>query len=301
MHITPYDPSMVVDLTSHFNAAVAGVPHCYPADPTEMETALTPAPQGDDKHLAAESVIVARRHGAILGFAHFGIRKVDENDPERTGIIRFLHFERGQRAVGQALLEAVEEDLRQQQIDRINAFSQRYRYRLYGFNHAYLSNHLDHVEALLGYNEYEKVGGEVFLDSINYIPQPPATIDLKFDMALEWIDGPGARRDMTLRAADGDRQLGECKSVSCQTFSRNEALKDWHFCDWLGVEEEVQGKGLGRYLLQQARLEMHRAGYRHAGISTAWKNYRAFQFYSNDGYRLSDWTYAWEKVSRDPA
>ena len=72
-------------------------------------------------------------------------------------------------------------------------------------------------------------------------------------------------------------------------------LKDWHFCNWLGVEEEVQGKGLGRYLLQQARLEMHTVGYRHAGISTAWKNYRAFQFYSNDGYRLSDWTYAWEK------
>ena len=224
MHITPYDSAMAVELTSHFNAAVAGVPHCYPVDPTEMETALTPAAQGDDKHLEAESVIAARNGDDICGFAHFGIRNGDERNPERTGIIRFLHFERGQRAVGQALLEAIEDDLRQQQIDRINAFSQAYRYRFYGFNHAYLSNQLDHVEALLGYNEYEKAGGEVFLDSINYIPQPPATIDLQFDIALEWLDGPGARQDLTLRAVDGDRQLGECQSVSCQTFSRVEAL-----------------------------------------------------------------------------
>jgi GNAT superfamily N-acetyltransferase len=295
VQIISYDAFMAVELTNHFNAAVAGVPHCYPVESSEMETALTPAAQGDDKHLEAESVIVARSNGAIFGFAHFGIRNGDEKNPERTGIIRFLHFERGQRAVGQALLEAVQDDLRQHQVDRINAFSQRYRYRFYGFNHAYLSNHLDHVEALLGYNEYEKAGGEVFLDSINYIPQPPASINLQFDIAVEWIDGPGARQDLTLRAVDGDRQLGECQSVSCQTFSRNEALKDWHFCNWLGVEEEIQGKGLGRHLLQQARLELHKVGYRHAGISTAWQNYRAFQFYSNDGYRLSDWTYAWAK------
>ena len=211
----------------------------------------------------------------LAGSAHYGISRGNERDPESLGILRFLHFERGRRAIGQALLEAVEDDLRRQQIDRINVFPQSYRYRFYSFNHAYLSVHLDHVEALLGYNGYEKVGGEVFLDSVDYRPDPPKEIDLQFDIALEWIDGQGERQDLTLRAANGDTQLGECQSVSCQTFSRTEALKDWHFCNWLAVEEEVQGKGLGRFLLQQARFELHKVGYRHAGISTAWKNYRA--------------------------
>ena len=50
-------------------------------------------------------------------------------------------------------------------------------------------------------------------------------------------------------------------------------------------------QGLGRYLLQRALREMHGAGYRHAAISTHWRNYRAFLFYSNYGYRVVDWTY----------
>ena len=65
---------------------------------------------------------------------------------------------------------------------------------------------------------------------------------------------------------------------------------------WLGVNDEFQGRGLGRYLLQYALHEMHKIGYRHAVISTDWENYRAFLFYSNCGYRVSDWTYAYSKT-----
>ena len=295
MQIVPYAPSMAGDLTRHFNSAVANVPHCYPVEIAEMEAAVASALAGDTTNQLESETLIAGGDGDIAGFAHFGISSGNEQAPESIGVIRFFHFERGRRVVGQALLEAVEDDLRRQQIDRINVFPQSYRYRFYSFNHAYLSVHLDHVEALLGHNGYETVGGEVFLDSVDYNPDPPREIDLQFDIALEWIDGQGERQDLTLRAANGDTQLGECQSVSCQTFSRTEALNDWHFCNWLEVEEDVQGKGLGRFLLQQARLELHKVGYRHAGISTAWKNYRAFQFYSNDGYRMSDWTYAWEK------
>ena len=120
-------------------------------------------------------------------------------------------------------------------------------------------------------------------------------VDLPFDIALEWKDGPGKRQDLVVRARQGEKELGECQSRSCAAFSSEKSLEDWHFCDWLGVEEEVQGKGLGRYLLERARLELHAVGYRHAGISTSWVNYRAFQFYSNYGYRVVDWTYAWGK------
>lgn len=35
--------------------------------------------------------------------------------------------------------------------------------------------------------------------------------------------------------------------------------------------------------------------YRPAAISTNLKNYRAFRFYSNYGYRAIDYTYAWDK------
>ncbi len=81
------------------------------------------------------------------------------------------------------------------------------------------------------------------------------------------------------------------------TFNTSQAWpSDWSFCNWLWIEEQLQGRGLGRFLLRRARLELHRVGYRHAGISTAWDNHRALLFYSNDGYRFVDWTYLWSKA-----
>ena len=61
------------------------------------------------------------------------------------------------------------------------------------------------------------------------------------------------------------------------------------------MDEPLQGRGLGRYLLQRAMKEMHAKGYRHAAISTWWRNYRAFLFYSNYGFRAADWTYAFRR------
>ena len=43
-------------------------------------------------------------------------------------------------------------------------------------------------------------------------------------------------------------------------------------------------------------LEMRGVGYRHSAISTAADNHRAFLFYSNVGYHVSDWTFGLEKV-----
>ena len=56
----------------------------------------------------------------------------------------------------------------------------------------------------------------------------------------------------------------------------------------LGIEDEFQGQGLGRYLLQHALQEMHKVGYRHAAISSGLDNHRAFLFYNNCGYRVVD-------------
>jgi GNAT superfamily N-acetyltransferase len=105
----------------------------------------------------------------------------------------------------------------------------------------------------------------------------------------------GKRPDLVVRAHQEEKHLGACTSLSCAAFSRDAALEDWHFCDGLDIIAEMQGRGLGRHLLERARLEMHAVGYRHAGISTSLSNYRAFQFYSNYGYRVVDHTYGWDK------
>lgn len=77
-----------------------------------------------------------------------------------------------------------------------------------------------------------------------------------------------------------------------ESFYRAKESQDSFFTKWLGVEEEYQGKGLGRYLLQRTLNEMYKVGYRNAFISTNVINYRAQLFYSNFGYKVTDTAYA---------
>ena len=112
---------------------------------------------------------------------------------------------------------------------------------------------------------------------------------------MDWEDGRGEHPNCTVKAYRGDEQVGICESVCGGEFSSHPEAQDWLHTVWLGVEDEFQGQGLGRYLLQYALEETKKIGYRHAAISTAWENYRAFLFYSNCGYRTVDWTYGFVK------
>ena len=100
---------------------------------------------------------------------------------------------------------------------------------------------------------------------------------------------------MKVVAHSGGKQIGECESVSCGEYSDAREAQDWLFTTVLNVEGPQQGKGLGRRLLWRALVEAREAGYRHAAISTAWDNHRAFLFYSNFGYHVVDWTYGYGK------
>ena len=100
-------------------------------------------------------------NGAVQAFIHVGIGQVwdHEEKKEDTGIIRFLGYERGARHIGQTVLEKAEDYLKTYNIAKIFAFSQDYRYRFYHFSHAYLSDALDQVQGLLGFNGYRRCAG----------------------------------------------------------------------------------------------------------------------------------------------
>jgi ribosomal protein S18 acetylase RimI-like enzyme len=96
-----------------------------------------------------------------------------------------------------------------------------------------------------------------------------------------------------VHAHQGSNHVGICQCVSCGGYTAAPEAQDWCFTKWLGISDELQGRGLGRHLLQRALLELRGAGYQHAAISTARDNYRAALFYTNLGYRVIDWTYAY--------
>ena len=298
MEVLPYEPAMLTDVAAVYNGAIRDVPHCYPVSVEDLEPALAGAaggPLGHD-HVRSEAVWVARAGGSVLGLMHVGVghEPVDSHEgarPPDRGIVRFFWYARGCRSAGQALLRTAHEHLRQQQMTRVEAFSSCFRYPFYYMDHANLSDRLDQVRALLQLNGYEPYDGEAFFDWPDYVPVEPAASDVRVEFSLDFQEKGGARPSLTVHARRDGNVIGDCICASGGEFSRADEAQDWLFVKWLGVNDEYQGAGLGRQLLQHALKEMHAVGYRHAAISTDWKNYRAFVFYSNYGFRAVDWTY----------
>ena len=299
MEIIQYTPDMQTPVTQFYNRLTTDVPHCYPVKEQEFATAIrgVTTSRADKKEggLDSETAFVAMVKGAVQAYIHVGIGQVGDNREVDIGVIRFLGYERGARHVGQAVLEKAETYLKTYNISRIYAFSQDCRYRFYHFEHAYLSDALDQVQALLGFNGYRRSAGEVFLDWENYAVTPMPS-SLPVTLSVDWEQGRGEHPNCTVKAHRDGEQVGICESVCGGEFSSHPDAQDWLHTVWLGIEDEFQGQGLGRYLLQYALQEMHKVGYRHAAISTAWDNHRAFLFYSNCGYQVVDWTYGYEKV-----
>ena len=300
MEIFQYTPNMQAPVTQFYNRLTANVPHCYPVTEEEFATAVRGVTTGKaDKNeggLDSETAFVAITEGAVQAFIHVGLGQIRDED---IGIIRFLGYDRGARHAGQAVLERVEAYLKAFNVTRIFAFRSNCRYHFYHFEYAYLSDALDQVQALLGFNGYHRYNGWVFLDWENYsvTPIPP---NLSVTFSVDWLQERGQRPNSIIKAHRDGEQVGLCESVSGGEYSSHTYAQDWLHTVYLEVEDEFQGQGLGRYLLQYALQEMHKVGYRHAVISTGWDDYRALLFYSNCGYRVVDWTYGYEKVLSEP-
>ena len=298
MEIVQYTPDLQAPITQFYNHLTVNVPHCYAVKEAEFATAIRGVTTGkaDKKEggVDSETAFVAMVNGAPQAFIHVGLGQIGDNREVDIGVIRFMGYERGARQAGQAVLEKAETYLKTFNVSKIFAFSQDCRYRFYHFDHAYLSDALDQVQALLGYNGYRRSEGEVFLDWEDYSVTPIPS-SLPVTLSTDWTDGRGQFPNCTVRAFQDDKEVGECWSVSGGEFSSHPDAQNWLHTTWLGIEDEFQGQGLGRYLLQYELQEMHKVGYRHAAISTAWDNHRAFLFYSNCGYRTVDWTYEFVK------
>jgi len=298
MEILQYTPDMQAPLTQFYNRMTINVPKCYPVTEEELATAIRGVTTGkaDKKEggLDSETAFVAMTNSTVQAFIHVGIGQIGDNREEDIGVIRFFAYERGARRIGQAMLEKAEAHLKGCNISQIFAFPQDCRYRFYHFDHAYLSDALDQVQGLLGFNGYHRSSGEVFLDWEDYSVTPVPS-SLPVTLSVEWKDGRGQLPNCTVLAHQNGEQVGICESLCGGEFSSHVDAQAWLHTVWLGIEDDFQGQGLGRYLLQYALQEMHKVGYRHAAISTAWDNHRAFLFYSNCGYRTVDWTYEFVK------
>lgn len=293
---------LIRDLVKLYNEAIRHIPHCYPVGRREFATALAPAMGGaPDVTRHDEAILAAMESSELLGFVHMAIGKPELSDDEAlpepdAGLLRFLWYRPGSRHAGEALLDAAEEYWSQRHIQTVAGFLHQHNYNFYHLPPARLSDRIGHIGALLGIRGYEIVTGGVFLDWRNFsVPtQTPDPWPVTYE--VEHVEHSTTRPGITLRAFLEGQQIGIGVSVSCAERSHARRAQEWLYTEWLDVEVAYQGRGLGRALLQRTLHEARKLGYRHAVISTGWRNYRAYSFFTNFGYRVSDWTYAWTRA-----
>ncbi len=296
MEIVRYTVDLQTPVTQFYNRLTINVPHCYPVKVEEFAAAVHGVTTGkankDEGGVDSETAFIAMVNGTVQAFIHVGLLQVRD---ENVGIIRFFGYERGARRAGQAALERAEAHLKAFNVPRIFAFRGKRRYRFYHFEYAFLSDALDHVQALLGFNGYHCCNGWVFLDWENY-DVTPISAPIPVTLSVDWEEGFGQRPNSIIKVYRDEEQIGLCESVSGGAYSSHPDAQDWFHTVYLEIDDAFQGQGLGRYLLQYALQKMKKIGYRHAAISTGWDDYRALLFYSNCGYQVTDWTYGYEKV-----
>ena len=301
MEVIQYTPDLLESITDFYNNLIHNVPYCYPVSIGKFESVLqginaNPEDSEDDE-LKEETVYIVINKGIIEAYIHIGI-ETDEDEKEYGGIIKFFGYKRGSREAGQIILKKAEDFLRKNNATRIYAFSKQYQYPIYHYRYAHLSNTLDHIEALFGMNGFTRCSGQVFLDWKNYIVNPTQST-IPIELKLDWKDGRGRLQNCNLTAYIDGEEIGQCWTNSCGEFTDHQEIQDWVYIDWLGIEEEYQGQGLGKYLLEYTLQELNKVGYKHTTLSTSWDNHLAFLLYTNLGYRVMDWTYGYEKTFKE--
>jgi GNAT superfamily N-acetyltransferase len=290
---------MAAAVAQCYNDVVAGAPYCE-AVGGEWFFDLSRLSRSP---LVREEILVARDCGEIVGFAHLGVAAPATEEwhvKGEPGVIRFLAYRRGERAVGARLLEAAERWLQERDCTWIVAEDCRYLYPFYHVPFAHISEKITHLTPLFGMAGYAVYESEVLFEWRDFEPPTLPRPDPGIEAVPEWRDqvatfGPG----VVCYARQGEKTMGECQVARLGSKEQSPELADWCFCTSLYIADAYQGRGLGKWLLLLSLRAMREHGIRHAMVSTEWNNYRAYLLYSNYGFAFMDRTFSFRKELPD--
>ena len=296
LEIVPFEPEMAEAVARCYSEVAAPAPFCeavgggWFAELKKLER----------QPLAEEQVLVAVAEGEVVGFAHMGLARPATDDwhcKGEPGVIRFLAYRVRERAVGAALLEAAEGWLRERGRPTIVAGHCNFMYPFYHLPFSHISERMAHVPPLFGMAGYEVEESEVFFAWEDFEAPEVERPEVEVEIVGGWQKqvsefGPGVE----LRVLREGKRVGVCEIPTLGSDEWRPELKEWCFCTGLHVDDDIQGRGLGKYLLARGLREARERGPRHALISTDWNNHRAYLFYTNFDYRFLDRTFSFRKA-----
>lgn len=272
----------VEGLLGLYNGLVCHLPNYRVAELGEFGEAL----ECSERHGELENarVVVGETDGQLVGFAHVATGSFEDihEEEQSGGVIHFLGYRPGHRAVGQGLLAMAEDHALQYGMSEMWAFQADTGY---GFNHLGFGNASDrmgHVGALFQANGYDVNEEFVWFRWDDYSVAEPELPGDEYEVVLSEVDAPGFTLDLM--------QNGQ-ESGGCWAFPK-EVLDGMGKCLYImGLavyDDGAKGRGWGRYLLLRMLWEGQRFGYRRSLVQTLRDNHTAQLLYTNVGYAVSD-------------
>jgi ribosomal protein S18 acetylase RimI-like enzyme len=258
------------DLAECYSQQISNLPYCYPVSSDDFAWNIQRelhhfyGPPSEDLH--SERFIVWNERGQVLGFVHVAVARKKGESPSERGIIKFICYKPGNRAIGQALLGETESYFREKKLQMIAAFPKRHIYHFCSPDGGYSELH-GHINALLSMNGYtisERIVNMSWTDfAVSEPDLPDDSIRVKVAFPTEIGELPNIMIETySSSATPNEGPLGECYSYSMGYLQRSEYAQDQIFINWLGVRRDFRGKGWGRYLLLRTLWEARKIGYK---------------------------------------
>jgi ribosomal protein S18 acetylase RimI-like enzyme len=209
-----------------------------------------------------------------LGFS-FGPQGDIIHEPD-IGHIRHLYFNKDRKDVGQALMKISEEYFKGRGFEQTHGF-----YHAMGMScnagHGKLHHSMGHVEEILG--DY---GYILEHENIYYTKEIKNKSEMYSKIQLEVKEKNQFNKQRFIAMSDG-KEVGTAE-VAYLEGPTGGAVKDIIYLNWIGVDSQYKGQGLGRAFLNEVERYLAHKGYRYIHVDTASNNDAAKGLYKTSGF-----------------
>jgi ribosomal protein S18 acetylase RimI-like enzyme len=285
MDIREYQEDDLHGLFEYWRAVGRDVPYFFPVSAERWQTCLLDDELDSETIFDSLETYLATEQGRALGFVQFGQPAFAWGESGQKyrnphiGVIRHLYFDRGCPDVGEALLTRAR--------DQLACFDQhRAFYHILGMScnahHGKLHSSQSHVEEVLLAHGFrvEHENAYYVLDTVDTAPGQDSPLRLC---------SPHGASDQRFEVRLKDEVVGTAQVRYL------DALTDGHTPDvayltWIGVVEQLWGKGIGTQFLKLLIQFLLSRRVRYLHTDTASGNVRAQRFYERLGFLQEGYT-----------
>jgi ribosomal protein S18 acetylase RimI-like enzyme len=284
----PYDGQAEAVLAL-YNAATASVPHSLPASLPEMAAWL----DSRSDRLDLEHLYVALRPGEVVGMVRYG-RGGPDARPETwftvepgDGVLATLLVRPGDVEAADALLNHAESALDASACSRIWAFEDELGPPFYNGGFGQISSTMATPLEALTRHGWSAHAGELHLTLDRLGQTAPSRAPRSVRVTTRRLES----REWAVEASSPDGALaGQCVWAPMSLRNQHPDARRVGYVWWLGVEEPLRGRGLGRHLMACAFRQMRDNGISSVRLTTGAANYVAQSLYLSLGFRFVDYS-----------